>query len=152
MTVWFDWGGKSRQGALRSLHSITIANLLENKKTKKEFSPSKSTSKPRLLGLGLKRNIDIRRRLFMKKILILGSGAGGRWSPQNCTGCLAIPNGNLRSSRRMTCTITNLAGYLSDWHLYRPGLNEAQSWSFIPKGVNYVLDEVVGVDPDKRRV
>jgi len=88
----------------------------------------------------------------MKKILILGSGAGGTM--------VAAKLHRLLSQTEWQITIIDK----DDMHHYQPGwlfipfgIYTAQDCmkpkrEFIPKGVKYVLDEVVGVDPDKRRV
>jgi sulfide:quinone oxidoreductase len=88
----------------------------------------------------------------MKKILILGSGAGGTM--------VAAKLHRLLNHTEWQITIIDK----DDMHHYQPGwlfipfgIYTAQDCmkpkrEFIPKGVKYVLDEVVGVDPDKRRV
>ncbi len=88
----------------------------------------------------------------MKKILILGSGAGGTM--------VAAKLHRLLNHTEWQITIIDK----DDMHHYQPGwlfipfgIYTAQDCmkpkrEFIPRGVKYVLDEVVGVDPDKRRV
>jgi len=88
----------------------------------------------------------------MKKILILGSGAGGTM--------VAVKLYRLLSSTEWQITIIDkdeMHHYQPGWLFIPFGIYTAQDCmkpkrEFIPKGVNYVLDEVVGVDPDKRRV
>ncbi len=88
----------------------------------------------------------------MKKILILGSGAGGTM--------VAVKLYRLLSSTEWQITIIDkdeMHHYQPGWLFIPFGIYTAQDCmkpkrEFIPKGVNYVSDEVVGVDPDKRRV
>jgi len=87
----------------------------------------------------------------MKKIVILGSGAGG-------TMCAA----KLRRALGRDWEITIIDN--DEMHHYQPGwlfipfgiytADDCQKpkRDFIPPGVNFVLDEVVGVNPDKRIV
>ena len=87
----------------------------------------------------------------MKKIVILGSGAGG-------TMCAA----KLRRELGRDWEITIIDN--DEMHHYQPGwlfipfgiytADDCQKpkRDFIPPGVNFILDEVVGVNPDKRVV
>lgn len=88
----------------------------------------------------------------MKKILILGSGAGG-----------TMMAAKLRKELdQLEWSITILDN--DEMHHYQPGwlfipfgIYKAQECmkpkrDFIPKGVDFVLDEVVSVDTDKRKV
>lgn len=88
----------------------------------------------------------------MKKVLILGSGAGG-----------TMMAAKLRKELNpLEWSITILDN--DEMHHYQPGwlfipfgIYTAQDCmkpkrDFIPKGVDFILDEVVHVDPDKRKV
>jgi len=88
----------------------------------------------------------------MKKVVILGSGAGG-------TMVAAKLRKELNESEWEITIIDN-----DEIHHYQPGwlfipfdVYTAEDCAkpkrdFIPKDVDFVLDEVVGVDPDKRQV
>ena len=88
----------------------------------------------------------------MKKALILGSGAGG-------TMCAANLKKKLNSKQWEISIIDN-----DEVHHYQPGwlfipfsVYSAQDCQkpkreFIPEGVNYILDEVVALDIDNRKV
>ena len=88
----------------------------------------------------------------MKKVVILGSGAGGTM----------IATKLRKELNPVEWSITIIDN--DDTHHYQPGwlfipfgIYTAQDCmkpkrDFIPKGVNFVLDEVVGVQPDNRKV
>ncbi|MFZ5568924.1 MAG: type III sulfide quinone reductase, selenoprotein subtype [Thermodesulfobacteriota bacterium] len=88
----------------------------------------------------------------MKKILVLGSGAGGTM----------VATKLRRELSPLEWQITIIDN--DDIHHYQPGwlfipfgIYTAEDCmkpkrDFIPKGVNFVLDEVVAVDPDARKV
>ncbi|MCK5101099.1 MAG: NAD(P)/FAD-dependent oxidoreductase, partial [Desulfobacteraceae bacterium] len=87
----------------------------------------------------------------MKKILILGSGAGG-----------TMVAAKMRRQLGRDWKITIIDN--DDMHHYQPGWLfipfgiytaedcEKPKRDFIPSGVDFILDEVVGVNPDKREV
>ncbi len=88
----------------------------------------------------------------MKKILILGSGTGG-----------TITAAKLRKEldeREWEISIIDndeIHHYQPGWLFIPFGIYTAKDCQkpkreFIPKGVNFVLDEIVRVDPDKRKV
>jgi sulfide:quinone oxidoreductase len=88
----------------------------------------------------------------MKKILILGSGAGG-------TMVAAKLRQELEEREWQITIIDNdeIHHYQPGWlfipfGVYTPEECQKPKRGFIPKGVNFVLDEVVGVNPDKRTV
>ncbi|MBU0697953.1 MAG: NAD(P)/FAD-dependent oxidoreductase [Proteobacteria bacterium] len=88
----------------------------------------------------------------MKKVLILGSGAAGTM--------VAAKLHKLLNPKQWQITIIDkdeMHHYQPGWLFIPFGVYTAQDCmkpkrDFIPKGVNFVLDEVVGVDPEKRRV
>ncbi|WP_457552339.1 type III sulfide quinone reductase, selenoprotein subtype [Desulfobacula sp.] len=87
----------------------------------------------------------------MKKIVILGSGAGG-------TMCAAKLKRKLGRNWEITIIDNDeMHHYQPGWLFIPFGIYTAEDCQkpkrdFIPPGVNFVLDEVVGVDPDKRMV
>ncbi len=88
----------------------------------------------------------------MKKIVILGSGAGGTIAANKLRK-------ELSPSEWQITIIDNdeMHHYQPGWLFIPFGIYTAEDCmkpkrDFIPKGVNFVLDEVVGVDPDKRTV
>ena len=88
----------------------------------------------------------------MKKILILGSGAGGTMVAAKL--CQQLPDAEWRIT-----IIDNdeIHHYQPGWlfipfGIYKPSDCMKPKREFIPEGVDFVLDEVVGVDPDKRKV
>lgn len=88
----------------------------------------------------------------MKRVLILGSGAGGTM--------VAAKLHKLLNPKQWQITIIDkdeMHHYQPGWLFIPFGVYTAQDCmkpkrDFIPKGVNFVLDEVVGVDPENRRV
>ncbi|MBU0987601.1 MAG: NAD(P)/FAD-dependent oxidoreductase [Proteobacteria bacterium] len=88
----------------------------------------------------------------MKKIVILGSGAGGT--------TLAVKLRNHLSDREWRIIIIDndeIHHYQPGWLFIPFGIYTAEDCmkpkrNFIPKGVEFVLDEVVGINPDKRQV
>jgi sulfide:quinone oxidoreductase len=88
----------------------------------------------------------------MKKILILGSGAGGTMVANNLRKKL--------SPREWDITIIDndeIHHYQPGWlfipfDVYTPEDCQKPKRDFIPEGVDFVLDEVVGLDTDKRQV
>lgn len=88
----------------------------------------------------------------MKKILILGSGAGG-------TMVAAKLRRHLNEREWQITIIDNdeMHHYQPGWlfipfGIYTPADCMKPKRNFIPKGVNFVLDEVVAVDTDKNQV
>jgi sulfide:quinone oxidoreductase len=88
----------------------------------------------------------------MKKIVILGSGAGG-------TMVSAKLRRELSDSEWKISIIDNdeMHHYQPGWLFIPFGVYSAQDCvkpkrEFIPQGVDFFLDEVVGVNPDKRQV
>lgn len=88
----------------------------------------------------------------MKKIVILGSGAGG-------TMVAAKLRKELSSLEWQITIIDNdeIHHYQPGWLFIPFGIYTAEDCAkpkrdFIPKGVNFVLDDVVGVNPDKHEV
>jgi sulfide:quinone oxidoreductase len=88
----------------------------------------------------------------MKKIVILGSGAGG-------TMVAAKLRRELSDSEWRISIIDNdeMHHYQPGWLFIPFGVYTAQDCvkpkrEFIPQGVEFILDEVVGVDPNKRQV
>lgn len=88
----------------------------------------------------------------MKKIVILGSGAGG-------TMVAAKLRRHLNEREWQITIIDNdeMHHYQPGWlfipfGIYTPADCMKPKRNFIPKGVNFVLDEVVGVNPENRRV
>ncbi len=88
----------------------------------------------------------------MKKIVILGSGAGG-------TMVAAKLRKELSSLEWQITIIDNdeVHHYQPGWLFIPFGIYTAEDCAkpkrdFIPKGVNFILDDVVGVSPDKREV
>ena len=88
----------------------------------------------------------------MKNLVILGSGAGG-------TMVAAKMRKELDDSEWKITIIDNdeMHHYQPGWLFIPFGVYTAQDCmkpkrEFIPKGVDFVLDEVVGVSPDKREV
>ena len=88
----------------------------------------------------------------MKKIVILGSGAGG-------TICANKLRKELSPSEWQISIIDNdeMHHYQPGWLFIPFGIYTAEDCmkpkrDFIPKGVNFILDEVVGVNPDAREV
>jgi sulfide:quinone oxidoreductase len=88
----------------------------------------------------------------MKKIVILGSGAGG-------TMVASKLRKELNSSEWQITIIDNdeIHHYQPGWLFIPFGIYTAEDCQkpkreFIPKGVDFVFDEVVGVNPDKRQV
>ncbi len=88
----------------------------------------------------------------MKKILILGSGAGGTIAANKLRK-------ELSPSEWQITIIDNdeMHHYQPGWLFIPFGIYTAEDCmkpkrDFIPKGVNFILDEVVGVDPDNRQV
>ena len=88
----------------------------------------------------------------MKKILILGSGTGG-------TMCAAKLRKELSESEWQITIIDNDEAhhYQPGWLFIPFGIYTAEDCmkpkrDFIPSGVNFSLDEVVGVDTSKRKV
>jgi sulfide:quinone oxidoreductase len=88
----------------------------------------------------------------MKKILILGSGAGG-------TMVAAKLRKELSDSEWKISIIDNdeMHHYQPGWLFIPFGVYTAQDCmkpkrEFIPQGVDFFLDEVVGINPDKRQV
>ncbi len=88
----------------------------------------------------------------MKKILILGSGAGGTM--------VAVKLRRLLSESEWQITIIDndeIHHYQPGWLFIPFGIYQASDCmkpkrDFIPKGVKFVLDEVIAVNPDKREV
>lgn len=88
----------------------------------------------------------------MKKILILGSGAGGTMVAAKLRRHL--------SEREWQITIIDndeMHHYQPGWlfipfGIYTPADCMKPKRNFIPKGVNFVLDEIVAVDTDKNQV
>jgi len=87
----------------------------------------------------------------MKKIVILGSGAGG-------TMCAAKLRRHLGRDWKITIIDNDeMHHYQPGWLFIPFGIYTAEDCQkpkrdFIPSGVDFVLDEVVGVTPDKREV
>ena len=88
----------------------------------------------------------------MKKIVILGSGAGG-------TMIAAKLRKELSANEWKITVIDNdqMHHYQPGWLFIPFGIYTAEDCmkpkrDFIPKGVDFVLDEVVWIDPDKRKV
>ena len=88
----------------------------------------------------------------MKKIVILGSGAGG-------TICANKLRKELSPSEWQISIIDNdeMHHYQPGWLFIPFGIYTAEDCmkpkrDFIPKGVNFIFDEVVGVNPDAREV
>ncbi len=88
----------------------------------------------------------------MKKIVILGSGAGG-------TICANKLRKELSPSEWQITIIDKdeMHHYQPGWLFIPFGIYTAEDCmkpkrEFIPKGVNFILDEVVNVDPDARKV
>ena len=88
----------------------------------------------------------------MKKIVILGSGAGG-------TICANKLRKELNPSEWQITIIDKdeMHHYQPGWLFIPFGIYTAEDCmkpkrDFIPKGVNFILDEVVNVDPDARNV
>ncbi|MDA8139462.1 MAG: FAD/NAD(P)-binding oxidoreductase [Desulfobacteraceae bacterium] len=88
----------------------------------------------------------------MKKIVILGSGAGG-------TMVAAKLHKELSANDWQITIIDNdeMHHYQPGWLFIPFGIYTAADCmkpkrDFIPKGVNFILDEVIGVNPDKREV
>jgi len=88
----------------------------------------------------------------MKKVVILGSGAGG-------TMVAAKLREELSISEWQITIIDNdeIHHYQPGWLFIPFGVYTAEDCAkpkreFIPKGVDFVLDEVVGVNPDNRQV
>ena len=88
----------------------------------------------------------------MKKIVILGSGAGG-------TICANKLRKELSPTEWQISIIDNdeMHHYQPGWLFIPFGIYTAEDCmkpkrDFIPKGVNFILDEVVGVNPDAREV
>ena len=88
----------------------------------------------------------------MKKILILGSGAGG-------TMCAVKLRKHLSPSEWQITIVDNdeIHHYQPGWLFIPFGIYTAEDCmkpkrNFIPKGVNFVLDEIVAVNTDKRNV
>ena len=87
----------------------------------------------------------------MKKIVILGSGAGG-------TMCAAKLRRELGRSWEITIIDNDeMHHYQPGWLFIPFGIYTADDCQkpkrdFIPSGVNFVLDEIVGVNTDKREV
>ena len=88
----------------------------------------------------------------MKKIVILGSGAGGTMVAAKLFKQLSD------TQWRITIIDNNeIHHYQPGWLFIPFGVYKAADCTkpkrdFIPEGVDFVLDEVVGVEPDKRRV
>jgi len=88
----------------------------------------------------------------MKKIVILGSGAGGTMVANNLRKKL--------SPKQWDITIIDkdeIHHYQPGWlfipfNVYTPGDCQKPKREFIPEGVNYVMDEVVGLDKGSRTV
>jgi len=88
----------------------------------------------------------------MKKIVILGSGAGGTMVANNLRKKL--------SPKQWDITIIDkdeIHHYQPGWlfipfNVYTPGDCQKPKREFIPEGVNYVMDEVVGLDKSSRTV
>ena len=88
----------------------------------------------------------------MKKVLILGSGAGGTMVANNLRKKL--------SPKQWDVTIIDndeIHHYQPGWlfipfDVYSPADCQKPKREFIPAGVNFVLDEVVGLDKDNRTV
>ena len=88
----------------------------------------------------------------MKKIIILGSGCGG-------TTCANKLRRELSPNEWQITIIDNdeLHHYQPGWLFIPFGIYTAEDClkpkrDFIPKGVDFVLDEVVGVNPESRKV
>ena len=87
----------------------------------------------------------------MKKIVILGSGAGG-------TMCAAKLRRKLGRNWKITIIDNDeMHHYQPGWLFIPFGIYTADDCmkpkrDFIPPGVDFVLDDVVGVNPDKREV
>ena len=87
----------------------------------------------------------------MKKIVILGSGAGG-------TMCAAKLRRKLGRNWEITIIDNDeMHHYQPGWLFIPFGIYTADDCmkpkrEFIPPGVDFVLDDVVGVNPDKREV
>jgi sulfide:quinone oxidoreductase len=88
----------------------------------------------------------------MKKIVILGSGAGGTM--------VGVKLRKELSDREWQITIIDndeMHHYQPGWlfipfGIYTPEDCMKPKREFIPKNINFVLDEIVGVNPDKRQV
>jgi len=88
----------------------------------------------------------------MKKIVVLGSGAGGTM--------VGVKLRKELSDREWQITIIDndeMHHYQPGWlfipfGIYTAGDCMKPKREFIPKNINFVFDEVVGVNPDKRRV
>ena len=88
----------------------------------------------------------------MKKILILGSGAGGTMVANNMRKKL--------SAKEWQITIIDnddIHHYQPGWlfipfDVYTPEDCQKPKRDFIPEGVDFVMDEVVGLDKDNRKV
>ena len=88
----------------------------------------------------------------MKKIVILGSGAGGTMVANNLRKKL--------SPKQWDITIIDkdeIHHYQPGWlfipfNVYTPGDCQKPKREFIPEGVNFVMDEVVGLDKSSRTV
>jgi len=88
----------------------------------------------------------------MKKILILGSGAGGTMVANNLRRKL--------SSKQWEITIIDndeIHHYQPGWlfipfDVYTPEDCQKPKREFIPEGVNFILDEVVGLDKENSKV
>ncbi len=88
----------------------------------------------------------------MKKILILGSGAGGTMVAANLAKKL-----NLKEWQITIIDKDEIHHYQPGWLFIPFGVYTAKDCQkpkreFIPAGVNYVTDEVVGLDTSKREV
>jgi sulfide:quinone oxidoreductase len=90
--------------------------------------------------------------MFMKNLVILGSGAGG-------TMVATKIRRELDESEWKITIIDNdeMHHYQPGWLFIPFGVYSAKDCvkpkrEFIPKGVDFVLDEVVGIEPDKRHV
>ncbi len=88
----------------------------------------------------------------MKKVLILGSGAGGTMIANKLRK-------ELQESEWQITIIDNdeMHHYQPGWLFIPFGIYSAQDCmkpkrDFIPKGVNFILDDIVHVDPDQRIV
>ena len=88
----------------------------------------------------------------MKKIVILGSGDGG-------TICANKLRKELSTTEWQISIIDNdeMHHYQPGWLFIHFGIYTAEDCmkpkrDFIPKGVNFILDEVVGVNSDAREV
>lgn len=88
----------------------------------------------------------------MKKILILGSGAGGTMVAAHLSKKL-----NLREWQITIIDNDEMHHYQPGWLFIPFGIYTAKDCmkpkrDFMPEGVKFVLDEVVGVNPGKRQV